>query len=65
MSLAVMLWLSGVVVIYLGRCGYARGSLFVDHICVDVLLNFGGLSQLRNYFNSKIFPISTVGLHSA
>ena len=45
MLLAVMLRLSGVVVIYLGRCGCTHGNLFVDHISVNVLLNFAGLSQ--------------------
>ena len=71
MLLAIMLRLSEVVVawdIYLGRCGRARRNLFIDHRRINVftcVLNFCGLSQPRNSFNSEIFPIFTICLHSA
>ena len=58
-SLAVMLWLSGVVVdqsgIYLERLGHACGNLLVDHRRVNVFI----------VVNIEIFTISTVCLHSA
>ena len=46
--------------VYFGRCGRARTQLLVDYPCVNAfihVLNFRGRSQLRNYFNSEVFPI--------
>ena len=56
-----MLWLSVVVNRMFTSGGVdVHACLSVDHCYVNVfihVLNFGGWSQPRNYFNSEIFPI--------
>ena len=64
-SLAVMLWLSRVVVNRTFTSGgvNVHARLFGDHRHVNVficMLNYCGWSQLQNYFNSEIFPICTI-----
>ena len=65
----VTLWLSGVVADWMFTTGVDMcAHLFIVHRHVNVfarvlhfhVLNFHGLSQLRNYFNSKIFPIYSI-----
>ena len=61
-SLAVTLWLSGVVVDRAFTLGGVdmRARLFIDHCCVYVficMLNFRSWSEQRNYFNSEILSM--------
>ena len=57
-----MLWLSEVVIDRTFTSGGVdmHARLFVDHLPVNVfirVLKFRSWSQLRNYFNSEVFPI--------